>query len=155
MIWFVTPTALPSGLTVVEFASLRLSGISDLFGLWAELTMGLDGVGMLREPTVVLLGLRTDSRSSFRAAASPTPLGLRLGSADPGAPGPPNGETHISGKKDLLETNPNVEEVFPYRSQSVVSAGGTSRRSAEACGWRRKTEHRRMKTRWSACSFRS
>lgn len=60
--------------------------------------MGLDGVGMLREPTVVLLGLRMDNRSSLRAAASPTPLGLLLGWADPGAAGPP-----VGGRQDLRE----------------------------------------------------
>lgn len=73
--------------TVVEVTSLRLSGISALFGLWAELTMGLEGVGMLREPTVEVLGLRIDRRSSLSPA--PSPLGLCLGWADPGAAGPP------------------------------------------------------------------
>jgi len=51
--------------------------------------MGLEGVGMLREPTVVVLGLRIDRRSSLSPAPSPTPLGLRFGCADPGAAGPP------------------------------------------------------------------
>lgn len=76
-------------LTVVGVPSLRRSGISALFGLWAELTMGLEGAGMLREPTVVVLGLRIESRSSFRPVPSPTPLGLRLGCVDPGTVGPP------------------------------------------------------------------
>lgn len=44
---------------------------------------------MLREPTVLVLGLRTDRRSSLSPDPSPTPLGLRLGCVDPGAAGPP------------------------------------------------------------------
>lgn len=52
--------------------------------------MGLEGVGMLREPTVLVLGLRIDSRSSLSPAPSATPLGLRFGCVDPGTAGPPN-----------------------------------------------------------------
>lgn len=76
---------------MVAVASLRRSGISALFGLWAELTMGLEGVGMLREPTMLVLGLRLGSLSSLSPAPSPTPmrLGLRLGCVDPGTAGPP------------------------------------------------------------------
>lgn len=44
---------------------------------------------MLREPMVLVLGLRIDSLSSLSPTPSPTPLGLRLGCADPGTPGPP------------------------------------------------------------------
>lgn len=51
--------------------------------------MGLEGVGMLREPMVEVLGLRIDNRSSFSPTPSPTPLGLRLGCAAPATPGPP------------------------------------------------------------------
>lgn len=79
-------------LTVVELTSLRRSGISDLFGLWAELTIGLEGVGRLRDPTVLVLVLRVDSRSSLSPVPSATPLGLRLGYAEPGTAGPPEGE---------------------------------------------------------------
>lgn len=76
---FLLVMALAGMLFVVELTSLRRSGISDLLGLWAELTMGLEGVGMLREPTALALGLRIDRRSSLSPAPSPTPLGLRLG----------------------------------------------------------------------------
>lgn len=58
--------------------------------------MGLEGVGMLREPTVLVLGLRTDCRSSLRPDPSPTPLGLRLGCADPGTAGPPESQRQSS-----------------------------------------------------------
>lgn len=60
--------------------------------------MGLEGVGMLREPTVLALGLRTDSRSSLGPAPSPAPLGLRLGFVDPGTAGPPETEDFSSNQ---------------------------------------------------------
>lgn len=57
---------------------------------------------MLREPMVVVLGLRIDSRSSFSPTPSPTPLGLRLGCVDPGTPGPPEKcETRILTEVDF------------------------------------------------------
>lgn len=77
-------------LTVVEFMSFRRSGISALLGLWAELTIGLEGVGMFRDPMVLVLGLRTDSRSSLSPTPSLTPLGLRLGCVVVETPGPPD-----------------------------------------------------------------
>lgn len=77
-------------LTVVAFMSFRRSGISDLLGLWAELTIGLEGVGMFRDPMVLVLGLRTDSRSSLSPTPSLTPLGLRLGCVEVETPGPPD-----------------------------------------------------------------
>lgn len=92
---FLRVMALAGMLFVVELDSLRLSGISALFGLWAELTMGLEGVGMLREPTVLVLGLRIESRSSLRPAPSVTPLGLRLGCVDPGTAGPQKSEWRL------------------------------------------------------------
>lgn len=51
--------------------------------------MGLEGVGMLREPAVLVLALRIDSRSSLSPVPSPAPLGLLLGCVDPGTAGPP------------------------------------------------------------------
>ena len=51
--------------------------------------MGLEGGGMLREPTALVLAFRMDMRSSFSPAASPTPLGLRFGWVVPGNEGPP------------------------------------------------------------------
>lgn len=60
--------------------------------------MGLEGAGMLREPTVLVLGLRIDSRSSLGPAASPTVLGLRLGFVDPGTAGPPVTEDFSSNQ---------------------------------------------------------
>lgn len=52
--------------------------------------MGLEGVGMFRDPMVLVLGLRTDRRSSFRPTPSLTPLGLRLGWVEVETPGPPD-----------------------------------------------------------------
>lgn len=57
--------------------------------------MGLEGAGMLREPTALVLGLRIDSRSSLGPAPSPTPLGLRLGFVDPGTAGPQKSECRL------------------------------------------------------------
>lgn len=51
--------------------------------------MGLEGVGMFRDPMVLVLGLRTDSRSSLSPTPSLTPLGLRLGCVEVETPGPP------------------------------------------------------------------
>lgn len=135
---------------MVEVTSLRRSGISDLFGLWAELTMGLEGVGMLREPTVLVLGLRIDSRSSLSPAPSPTPLGLRLGCVDPGTAGPPERQVNrVLSEEDFCHhfiqfqngsnsTPQNKLCHLSYRSQSVVSGGGKWRRCAVPCGQRRK-----------------
>lgn len=50
---------------------------------------------MLREPTVLVLGFRIDSRSSLSPAPSATPLGLRLGWVDPGAAGPQKSECRL------------------------------------------------------------
>ena len=86
--------------TVVALTSFLRSGISALFGLWAELTIGLEGVGMLREPTVLVLALRMDMRSSLSPAPSPTPLGLLLGWAEPGAAGPPAARGGRRGQED-------------------------------------------------------
>lgn len=69
--------ALAGMLFVVALMSLRRSGISDLLGLLAVLTMGLDG-GMLRLPTTLQLAFREGRRSSFRSP-SPVLVGLRLG----------------------------------------------------------------------------
>lgn len=52
--------------------------------------MGLEGAGMLREPIVLVLGLRLASLSSLSPTPSLTPLGLRLGCVVPGTPGPPD-----------------------------------------------------------------
>lgn len=52
--------------------------------------MGLEGVGMFREPMVLVLGLRTESRSSFSPTPSLTPLGLLLGWVEVETPGPPD-----------------------------------------------------------------
>ena len=45
---------------------------------------------MLREPIVLVLGLRMASLSSLSPTPSLTPLGLRLGCVVPGTPGPPD-----------------------------------------------------------------
>lgn len=146
-------------LTVVEFISFRRSGISALFGLWAELTMGLEGVGMLREPMVLVLGLRTARRSSLRPTPSPTPLGLLLGCADPGTPGPPVrcDKSSYSGCRQQLTKWCVVYNVLAYRSQSDVAGDGRWRHYAVPWGQWRKKVHQRLKKccvcwcHWSLC----
>lgn len=74
--------------------SLRRSGISDLLGLFALLTMGLEG-GMPPRPllTTLQLALRGGIRSSF-SSPSPVLVGLRLGwrGAGEGPPGQEEGK---------------------------------------------------------------
>lgn len=86
--------------------SLRLSGISDLLGLLALLTIGLDG-GRLWLPITLQLALREGIRPS-RSSRSPVLVGLRLGCMT-GMEGPPllwrtavhrHTETHI---KNILQ----------------------------------------------------
>lgn len=101
----VTVSALQEGgntsLTVVAVMSLRRSGISDLLGLLALLTIGLDG-GRLWLPITLQLALREGIRPS-RSSRSPVLVGLRLGCMT-GMEGPPllwrtaehrHTETHI------------------------------------------------------------
>lgn len=70
--------------------------------------MGLEGVGMLREPTVLVLGLRIDSLSSLSPAPSPTPLGLLLGCVDPGTAGPPETTWERRRQNNLIKLNPGI-----------------------------------------------
>lgn len=82
--------ALAGTLFVAVIISLRRSGISDLLGLLALLTIGLEGGWMERLPTTLLLTFRDAMRppSSFSSLSAPaTLLGLRLG-WDGGAAGP-------------------------------------------------------------------
>lgn len=73
---------------------------------------------MLREPMVVVLGLRIDSRSSFSPTPSPTPLGLLLGCVDPGTPGPPERiETRLP-----IEFDPKISEA----NQTILNYSYTS-----------------------------
>lgn len=84
-----TETARPP-LTVLTALSLRRSGISDLLGLFALLTMGLEGGRPARPlPTTLPLALREGIRSSF-SSPSPALVGLRLGCRGTGE-GPPGG----------------------------------------------------------------
>lgn len=69
--------ALPGMLFVVAVMSLRRSGISDLLGLLALLTIGLEG-GRLWLPITLQLALREGIRPS-RSSRSPVLVGLRLG----------------------------------------------------------------------------
>lgn len=87
--------------TVVAVMSLRRSGISDLLGLLALLTIGLEG-GRLWLPITLQLALREGIRPS-RSSRSPVLVGLRLGCMT-GMEGPPllwrtaeqrHTETHI------------------------------------------------------------
>lgn len=66
--------------------SLRRSGISDLLGLLALLTIGLEG-GRLWLPITLQLALRDGIRPS-RSSRSPVLVGLRLGCMT-GMEGPP------------------------------------------------------------------
>lgn len=88
-------------LTVVAVMSLRRSGISDLLGLLALLTIGLEG-GRLWLPITLQLALREGIRPS-RSSRSPVLVGLLLGCMT-GMEGPPllwrtaerrHRETHI------------------------------------------------------------
>lgn len=72
--------------TVVAVMSLRRSGISDLLGLLALLTIGLEG-GRLWLPITLQLALREGIRPS-RSSRSPVLVGLRLGCMT-GMEGPP------------------------------------------------------------------
>lgn len=77
-------------LTGVLVLSFRRSGISALLGLWALLTMGLDGGSpRLPLPAALQLAFRPGSRSSL-SSASPVLVGLRLGCRGAGD-GPPGG----------------------------------------------------------------
>lgn len=69
---------------------MRRSGISDLLGLLAVLTIGLEG-GMLRLPTTLDPAFLVAKRSSFESD-SPVLVGLRLGCAVVAA-GPPEKQT--------------------------------------------------------------
>lgn len=51
---------------------------------------------MFREPMVLVLGLRTDSRSSLSPTPSLTPLGLLLGCVEVETPGPPEAKEVVS-----------------------------------------------------------
>lgn len=73
-------------LTVVAVMSLRRSGISDLLGLLALLTIGLEG-GRLWLPITLQLALRDGIRPS-RSSRSPVLVGLLLGCMT-GMEGPP------------------------------------------------------------------
>lgn len=90
--WAVTPRPCPRArpLTGVLVLSFRRSGISALLGLWALLTMGLEGGSpRLPLPAVLQLAFRLGRRSSF-SSASPVLVGLRLGCRGAGD-GPPGG----------------------------------------------------------------
>ena len=81
-------------LTGVLVLSFRRSGISALLGLWALLTMGLEGGSpRLPLPAALQLALRPGRRSSF-SSASPVLVGLRLGcrGAGDGPPGRGRGQ---------------------------------------------------------------
>ena len=70
--------------------SFRRSGISALLGLWALLTMGLEGGSpRLPLPAALQLAFRPGRRSSF-SSVSPVLVGLRLGCRGAGE-GPPGG----------------------------------------------------------------
>ena len=71
---------------MVAVISLRRSGISDLLGLLALLTMGLEG-GRLRLPITLQLALRGGMRPSL-SSLSPVLVGLLLGCMT-GMEGPP------------------------------------------------------------------
>lgn len=71
---------------MVAVMSLRRSGISDLLGLLALLTMGLEG-GRLWLPITLQLALRDGIRPS-RSSRSPVLVGLLLGCMT-GMEGPP------------------------------------------------------------------
>lgn len=120
--------------------------------------MGLEGVGMLREPTVLVLGLRIDSLSSLSPAPSPTPLGLLLGCVDPGTAGPPGKRERSRRQNNLIMLTPEDEANLcnlPYRSQSAVSGDGMWRHCAAPCGQRRRRKvHQRRRRKWSVCWFR-
>lgn len=78
----------PPPLTGVLVLSFRRSGISALLGLWALLTMGLEGGSpRLPLPAALQLAFRPGRRSSF-SSASPVLVGLRLGCRGAGD-GPP------------------------------------------------------------------
>lgn len=80
----------PRPLTGVLVLSFRRSGISALLGLWALLTIGLDGGSpRLPLPAALQLAFRLGRRSSF-SSASPVLVGLRLGCRGAGD-GPPGG----------------------------------------------------------------
>lgn len=80
------PPAQP--LTGVLVLSFRRSGISALLGLWALLTMGLEGGSpRLPLPAALQLAFRPGSRSSLRSV-SPVLVGLRFGCIGAGD-GPP------------------------------------------------------------------
>ena len=81
-------------LTGVLVLSFRRSGISALLGLWALLTMGLEGGSpRLPLPAALQLAFRPGRRSSF-SSASPVLVGLRLGcrGAGDGPPGRGRGQ---------------------------------------------------------------
>lgn len=99
--------------------SLRRSGISDLLGLLALLTIGLEG-GRLWLPITLQLALREGIRPS-RSSRSPVLVGLRLGCMT-GMEGPPllwrtaehrHTETHI---KNILHIQWDMHD-----SQSSVN----------------------------------
>lgn len=80
----------PQPLTGVLALSFRRSGISALLGLWALLTIGLEGGSpRLPLPAALQLAFRLGRRSSF-SSASPVLVGLRLGCRGVGD-GPPGG----------------------------------------------------------------
>lgn len=84
------PCPRPQRLTGVLVLSFRRSGISALLGLWALLTIGLDGGSpRLPLPAALQLAFRLGRRSSF-SSASPVLVGLRLGCRGAGD-GPPGG----------------------------------------------------------------
>lgn len=94
-------SAMVLSFTVVAVMSLRRSGISDLLGLLALLTIGLEG-GRLWLPMTLQLALREGIRPS-RSSLSPVLVGLLLGCMT-GMEGPPllwrtaerrHTETHI------------------------------------------------------------
>lgn len=87
-----TPDPAPHAwlLTGVLVLSFRRSGISALLGLWALLTMGLEGGSpRLPLPAALQLAFRPGRRSSF-SSVSPVLVGLRLGCRGAGD-GPPGG----------------------------------------------------------------
>jgi len=88
LLWVPTLSAWEGfgSLTVVAVMSLRRSGISDLLGLLALLTIGLEG-GRLWLPITLQLALREGIRPS-RSSRSPVLVGLRLGCMT-GMEGPP------------------------------------------------------------------
>lgn len=98
--------------------SLRRSGISDLLGLLALLTIGLEG-GRLWLPITLQLALREGIRPS-RSSRSPVLVGLRLGCMT-GMEGPPllwrtaeqrHTETHIRNILHIVHSMQHI--AHPY-----------------------------------------